>query len=153
MVEPNNEEIEGKPPKYEDLLIEDEERPVDLENLPRAQSLSEAEDETQQVSDLKMVLKYLHPQYPDKKLNTKLQSAAASRIFADNLLDKQYSIVAPYIEEHAEDPDFDLMGSISIIQDALSRGFEGRQRVEDLEIGGVIHEEEVEKLSKELGLA
>ncbi len=45
------------------------------------------------------------------------------------------------------------MGTISIVQDALSRGFEGRQRVEDLEIGGVIHEEEVEKLSKELGLA
>lgn len=150
MVDENDEEL--KPTRYEDLVIEEDERPVALEGLSRVQSLSEAEEETQQISDIKMVLKYLHHQYPDKKLNNILQSAASSRIFPDNLLDKQFLITMSHIEQHAEDPDFDVVGIISMVQDAMSRGFEGRQRVEDLEIGGVIHEEDIDKLSKELGL-
>lgn len=153
MVEENEEWEGGAPLKYEDVVIEEDERAVAVGELPKAGTLSEAEQETEQISDLKAVLKYLHHQYPDKKLNNILQSAASSRIFPDNLLDKQYAITAPYIEEHGDEAGFDLMGTISIVQDALSRGFEGRQRIEDLEIGGVIHEEEIEKLSKELGLA
>ncbi len=154
MANDRSDEIEQeKPLDYEGLIIEEDERSVELGDLPRTQTLSEAEQETEQISDIKSVLKYLHHQYRDKQLNELLQSAASSRIFPDNLLDKQYAIAAPYIESHADDPDFDVMGTISMVQDALSRGFEGRQRLEDLEIGGVIHEEEIDKLSKELGLA
>ena len=157
-----NEEIEQvsqseaaqiKPPKYEELVHEESEREVNIDDIDIAPTLSEQEEETEQISDLKAVLKYLHPQHPNRKLNFILQSAAASRIFPDNLLDKHFAIAAPYIEENADDdPNFDIMGTISTIQDAVLRGYEGRQRIEDLEIGGVIHEEEMEKLSKGLGL-
>lgn len=48
--------------------------------------------------------------------------------------------------------DVDVVSFISMAQDGLSIGFEGRGRLEDLEIAGVAHDEEMEKLSKELGM-
>ena len=139
-------------PKYEDLKTEESERPIDLEEEEISKTLSEQEEETEQISDLKVIAKYLHPQYKDKRLNELLQSAASSRIYTDNLLDKNFLLSMSYIEEHEGEKDIDVVGYISMIQDALSRGIEGRQRIEDLELAGVVHEEEVEKLARDLGM-
>jgi len=86
------EEPEGED-KYEDLVTEEPELPVELEDAGVAQTLEEAEQETQQKTDIQ-----------------------------------------------------------AMVQDALSIGFEGRGIVDRLEIAGVVHEEEMEKIAKDLGL-
>ncbi len=137
--------------EYQELIVEEPEQQLELEDAG-AQSLQEAEEEAPHQSDLQAVLKYLHPKYKDKRLNELLQSAMSSRIFPDNFLDKNYLIVMSLIEEHEGDPDIDVVGLISMVQDGTSIGYEGRGRVEDLEVAGVAHEQEMEALSKELGL-
>ena len=133
------------------VLTEEPEQMLDVEDF-EGQSLTEAEEEAPHQSDIQSVLKYLHPKYKNKRLNELLQSAMASRIFPDNFLDKNYLIVMSLIEEQEGDDDIDVVGIISMVQDGTSIGYEGRGRVEDLEVAGVAHEQEMEKLSKELGL-
>lgn len=148
MVEENQEEQSiGEP-----VVIEEPEQEVEFGDGSGMQTLSEAEEEAPHQTDLQAVLKYLHPKYKDKRLNELLQSAMSSRIFPDNFLDKNYLIVMSSIEEHEGDDDMDVMGIISTVQDATSIGYEGRGRVEDLEVAGVAHEQELEQISKELGL-
>ena len=76
----------------------------------------------------------------------------SSRVFPDNFLDLNYLLVMSQIEEHEGDDDIDILAIIALTQVATSIGYEGRGRVEDLEVAGVAHEQEMEKLSKELGL-
>jgi len=115
-------------------------------------TLSEEESGTQHKTDLQAILGYLHHHYANKRHDEILQSAASSRIFPDNYLDKNFFTAMNLIEEEEGNDDIDIMGIISRVQDAMSRGYEGRQRAEDLELAGAAHEEEMEKLSKELGL-
>jgi hypothetical protein len=143
----NVEELLGEP-----AVLEEPEQELELEEAEGDQTLSEAEEEAPHDSDLKAVLRYLHPKYKDKRLNELLQSAMASRIFPDNFLDKNYLLVMSLIEEKEGDNDIDVVGIISMVQDGTSIGYEGRGRVEDLEVAGVAHEEELERLSKDLGL-
>lgn len=75
-----------------------------------------------------------------------------TRIFPDNYLDLNYLQVMSMIEESEEEEDVDFVGIVSAVQAATSIGYEGRGRFDILEIAGVAHEEEMEKLSKELGL-
>lgn len=135
------------------VITDDEELDIGLEENEDIKTLSEAEEEAPHQTDLQAVLKYLHPKYKDKRLDELLQSAMSSRIFPDNFWAKHRLIVTALVEEYAEDGvDIDIMSIISMTQDALSIGYEGRGRVEDLEVAGVAHEEEMEKLSRELGL-
>lgn len=136
----------------EPVTIEEPEQELEFGEAGGLQTLAEAEEETPHETDLQAVLKYLHPRYKDKRLNELLQSAMSSRIFPDNFLDKNYLLVMSLIEEHEGDDDIDIVGIISMVQDATSIGYEGRGRVEDLEVAGVAHEEELERMSKELGL-
>lgn len=149
MVEENFDE---EPVSLEAVTIEEPEQEFEFDDLGDIKTLSEAEEETPHQSDLQAVLKYLHPKYKDKRLNELLQSAMSSRIFPDNFLDKNYLLVMSLIEEHEGDDDIDIVGIISMVQDATSIGYEGRGRVEDLEVAGVAHDEEMDKLSKELGI-
>lgn len=135
-------------------VTEEAELEIDLDEFEDRKTLTEAEEETPHQTDLQAVLKYLHPKYKDKRLNELLQSAMASRVFPDNLVDKNHLLSVSLIEEYAEaGGDVPVVDIISMVQDAISIGFEGRARVEDLEVAGVAHEEEMEKLSKELGLS
>ncbi len=144
----NEEELFGEP-----VVIEESERELGSEGDEVIQTLSEAEEETPHQTDLQAVLKYLHPQYKDRRFNELAQSAASSRVFPDNYWAKHRLLVTSLVEEYAEDnKDVDIVGIVSMMQDALSIGFEGRGRIEDLEVAGVAHEEELEKLSKELGI-
>lgn len=145
-------EITAKEDSYDDIVTEEPERPIDLPEGGGVTTLSEAEEQGAHVSDIQAIAKHLHFQYKDKMLNEILQSAASSRIFADNLLDKGYAIVANYLEDHEFDEECDPIFIINVVQDACSRGFEGRQRIEDLELAGVIHEEELEKIAQSMGV-
>ncbi len=143
--------IPEEPVTYLELKTEDPEREVGIEDYEAPKSLGEESEETEQVSDLQAALKRLHPQYSDKKLNEVLQSAMVARIPPDHILDKNYLICMAYIEEHADDPNLNIMAVISGVSDATSIGLEGRDRVEILEVAGVAHEQEMEKITKELG--
>lgn len=145
-------ELEEESGGFEPVMIEEAEQDFDLEDFGEIRTLAESEEETPHQSDLQAVLKYLHPKYKDKRLNELLQSAMSSRIFPDNFLDKNYLLVMSLIEEKEGDDDIDIVGIISMVQDATSIGYEGRGRIEDLEVAGVSRDEEIEKLSKELGI-
>ena len=143
--------IPEEPVTYLDLKTEEPEREVDLDDYEAPKSLGEESEETEQLSDLQAALRQLHPQYKDKRMNEILQSAMVSRIPPDNILDKNNLICMSLIEDQADNPDLDIMGIISMVQDATSIGLEGRDRVEILEVAGVAHEQEMEKITKELG--
>jgi hypothetical protein len=137
---------------YEELVAEESVREVDYGEIGGQKSLSEAEEETEQKSDLQTAMRALLPIYPNKRINSLLQSAMVSRIFPDNYIDKHFLLTASLIEEHEPEDDVDVVGIISLMQDGLSIGYEGKGRIDILEIAGVAHEEEMEKLSKDLGL-
>ena len=149
------EKVEGK--KIEELeepgeFLDLAERDMALDELESPKTLTEAEEETEHKTDLQAAMKALLPRYKNKRMNELLQPAMVSRIFPDNYLDKNFLIVMSLIEEQEGAEDIDIVGTISTVQNATSIGYEGRGRVDILEIAGVAHEEEMEKLTKELGL-
>ncbi len=136
--------------EYENLVNEELER--DIGDDGDIKTLTEAEEETEQKTDLQSAMTALLPRYKNKRINELLQSAMVSRIFPDNYIDKHFLITASLIEEYDPTDDIDVVLIISQVQDGLSIGYEGRGRIDILEIAGVAHEEEMDKLTKELGL-
>ena len=148
MAEDFDEEKIEEPGEFLDL----EERAIALEEVDSSRTLSESEEETEHKTDLQAAMRALLPRFKNKRMNDLLQPAMVSRIFPDNYLDKNFLIVMSVIEEQEGADDIDIVGIISTVQDATSIGYEGRGRVDILEVAGVAHEEELEKLSKDLGL-
>jgi hypothetical protein len=148
------EEQDDTIPDYEDVKQEEGERPVILEDYkPSVKTATEEEDENEHKTDIQAILSALTPKFKNKRLNELVKSSMVSRIPPDNLTDKHFLIAAALIEEQIYDDDFDPIGIISQCQDALLIGFEGRGIADRLEIAGVAHEAELDKLSKELGMA
>ena len=133
------------------VVLDEPEQELDLE-VGLGGSLSEAEEGTSHQTDLQAVLRNLNPKYPSKRQNDLFVPITSSRVFPDNFLDLNYLLVMSQIEECEGDPDIDILSIITMTQVATSIGYEGRGRVEALEVAGVAHEQEMEKLSKELGL-
>lgn len=135
-----------------ETFFEEDELPVDLdddEEYPR--TIGEEMEESRQVTNVQAVLKSLTPRFPNRRVNELLQSAMVSRIFPDNFMDKHFLITAALIEEYDPFDDPPVIEIISWVQDGLSIGYEGRGIGDRLEIAGAA-EEEMEKLSKQLGL-
>lgn len=150
-----NEEPEEviKPINYEDLKTEEPEREVDLDELDIPRTVTETEEEHTQKSDIKAILDSISPKSKYQRINDLTQPAMVSRIFPDNMLDKNKLTVLSLLEEYEElDSEVPVIDTIMNVQDILSIGYEGRGIVERLEIAGVAHEEEMEKLAKDLGL-
>jgi len=142
----------SKLPSYDELAQEEPEREINTDDYDGG-TITEEESNSEQKTDIQAILKTLTPRFPSKRLNDLLQPAMVSRIFPDNLLDKNKLIVLSMLQEHEpDDLTVDPIGYISMVQDGLSIGYEGRGIVDRLEIAGVAHEEELDKLSKELGL-
>jgi len=141
------------PIEYEDLVTEEPEREVDFGDYDAPKSVTEVEEEAPQRSDLQAVLHAISPTFKYPRINDIVKSAMVSRIFPDNLLDKNKLIVLSLLEEYdEEDDEVPVIDIIQNVQDALSIGFEGRGIVERLEIAGVAHEEEMEKIARDLGI-
>lgn len=133
---------------------EDEELPVDLEDDEEyALTMGEEMDSTRQVTNVQAVLKSLTPTFSNKRVNALLQPAMVSRIFPDNFMDKHFLLSAALIEEYDPFDDPPVIDIISWVQDGLSIGFEGRGIGDRLEVAGAASDEEMEKLSKQLGLS
>ena len=137
-------------PEYKDLVVKEPELEVDLED-DDSKSVTETEEESPQTSDIKAVLHAITPSSKYQRVNDLARPAMVSRIFPDNLLDKQKLVVLSLIEEHDEnDSDIPVIDYIMNVQDMFSIGYEGRGIIERLEIAGVAHEEELEKMAKDL---
>jgi hypothetical protein len=140
-------------PKYEDMIVLEPEKEVKLDvYAPPVKTIDEEEEESIQKTDKQAILRALRPHYKDHEMNEILQSAMSSRIFPDNFTDKHFLITASYIEKHIYDKDFNPMFAVSMFQDGLSIGFEGRHIADLLELAGAETSEELDKLSKSLGL-
>ena len=132
---------------YSEMVTTLPEREVflDAEDVTMGKSATEIEEEGGQQSDLKATLAALTPKSRYQRVNDICQSAMVSRIFPDNLLDKQKLIVLSLLQEYDETaipPFIDLMMNT---QDMLSIGFNGMGIVERLELYGVAREEDLEK--------
>lgn len=148
-----DEEITETPIRYEDIVTEEGEREVELSEIEASRTLAEAEEGTEHTTDLRTAMKLLLPKFSDKRLDDILQPIMVSRIFPDNLLDLNYllnMIAFEELEEKGEEIDF--VKIITGNQAGTSIGFKGQGRIDILEIAGVAHEEEMEKLAKELGM-
>jgi hypothetical protein len=146
-------EDENAVPKYEDMVINEPEREVKLDSyVPPAKTIDEEEEETVQKTDKQAILRALRPRIKDPVLNELAQSAMSSRIFPDNFTYKHFLIAASHIERHMYDKDLNVASIISQTQDFLSIGFEGRHIADLLELAGAETSEELDKLSKSLGL-
>jgi intein-encoded DNA endonuclease-like protein len=147
------EELGSDTPKYEDKVIFESEREVKLDDYkPATKTIDEEEESSVSISDKQAILKVLRPKYKDAELNEVLQSAMSSRVFPDNIMDKHFLLSAYYIEKHIYDKGFNPVFSISMIQDALTIGFEGRHIADLLELAGAESTEDLDKISKSLGL-
>jgi len=142
-------DVNDVPAKYEDLVTEEPERDVDLKSL-EVKTVTESDEEAPHTTDLKAILNSLTPKYPDERMKNLLQNAPNSRIFPENLIDKNYLAVISLIEEHDPTDDVDVAGIILGTQDILSIGFEGRGIIEKLKLAGIAHEAELEKISRSL---
>jgi len=137
----------------EPIVLEEQERELGLEDLPNQQTLDEAEQEAPHETDLQTVERHLHPKFKDNRMNEVGQPIMASRVFPDNYLDLNYLLTMYMIEEQAEKSnDVDFLAIVTGNQVVTSIAYEGRGRADDLEVAGVAHEADMEKLSKELGL-
>lgn len=151
--ENNEDELDSDVPNYEDQVTFEAEREVKLDDYkPSSKTIDEEEENSEHISDKQAILKVLRPKYRDVELNEILQSAMSSRVFPDNFTDKHFLIAASYIEQHIEDVHMNVTAIISVVQDALSIGFEGRHIADTLELAGAETSEELDKLSKSLGL-
>jgi hypothetical protein len=150
----NPEVNEDDIPSYNDLKTEEPERVVAVAGYkPSTPTESEEEEESEHKTDIQAILLSLTPRFKNKRLNELVRSSMVSRIPPDNFTDKHFLLTAALIEEQIYDDNFDPVGIISQTQDALLIGFEGRGIADRLEIAGVAHEQELDKLSKELGMA
>lgn len=137
-------------PKFDELVIEEEER--ELSDVYEGGSESEAEESVGTVSDFKALLKELNPQLKDPRLNELVKTARVSRIFPDNFLDKFGVSAAMLVMEKDTSTPFQFIDIINQLQDGLSFGYEGRGISDLLEAYGAVKQEELDKLSKDLGI-
>jgi hypothetical protein len=155
LVNPKDNEQEEKieQTKYEDLVTEESEREVEDDTANEPRTVTEAGEDTPQKSDIQAILQGLTPKFKYPRINDIAQSAMVSRIFPDNLLDKQKLAVLALLEEYDEDDsEVPVIDIIMNMQDAMSIGYEGRGIADRMEMAGVAHEEEMKKLADGLGL-
>jgi hypothetical protein len=146
--------VEGAILKYEDMVEEKPERVVTLEDYkPATKTVSEEEEEGDNQSDIKAILRILRPKFANKRINEYCRSAMDTRIPPDNLIDKHHLICLAIMEEQCNDVNFSPVEIITLAQDALLIGFEGRGIGDMLELAGVVKQNELDHLSRELGMA
>lgn len=131
------------------------EREVDLpeDEIKKGKSLSDAESETANLTDLQATLKYLIPKFSDGEINKLAQGVMVARVFPDTYLDRMFLSVESLVEHHEvnkpEDP-IDVMMIINLVDSIFSIGLDGKGRVDVIEVmGKASMTEELENLNKQ----
>lgn len=155
--ENNEEPLAEEPLDYDKMATEDIERYEvevggDSGGSYGGGSLSESIDSGGSKSDIQAILSQLRPRYTDKRIQEFADSVTVSRVFPDSFNDKHYLLTMSYIEENQDDTDIDIAMAISGFQDLLTRAYNGRERQELLELGGLAHDEQMAEIERQLGV-
>ncbi len=150
----NNEEEQDLPtPEYDNLVIEEPEHVVSLEKFEVQPSESDdGEDDTVSKTDLQAAMKAITPRFKDKRMDAILQPIMVSRIFPDEYIPLRNWVIACLMLENAHKKGLDILAITTGVQVAISKAWDGKHIIDILEIAGVAHDEELDKLSKDLGL-
>ena len=107
-----NDELIDESPKYDDLVLEEPERNVDIATLEVSKDEVGSDDgDTVKKTDFQAALAEITPKFKNKRMDDMLQPIIKSRVFADNYLDLNYLLTMSLIEEQ-EDSAASGMGMI-----------------------------------------
>ena len=130
------------------------------EDVPNYRSATEAENTSPNDSDLESILKKLFPYFNEatmgkalsiaSELNTLAPTIMLGRVFPDNFSNKVYLIVTSIALKHYNDPDFDVVFTIMIVEGLCQIGLEGKGRVEAVIVSGNT-KEQAEQESNKMG--
>ena len=139
---------------YDNLVTEEPKREIDFDEFLVPKTIGEAEEEGVHKTDLQAAMTAITPRFATKRQNDILQPVMSSRIFPDNFLDVNYFINIYLLEEQEGDDAkyVDVLGTIINTQVATTIAYEGRHIIDVLEIAGVAHEEEMEKITRALDI-
>jgi len=141
-----------EPPKYEDLVVEEPERPVKLAEIEVSKDDAGDMDGDDVVTrtDLQAAMNAITPKFKSKRMNEILGPIMVSDVLTDQYLDYIYFVSMSLIEEEEGNEDVDILGILTGVNVAISKAYQKRHVFDILEIAGVAHEEEMERLSKEI---
>ena len=146
------EPTEEQPANYEAKKTLVPEREVDVGEGEEHKSLAEKEAESPNLTDLQTSLKRLFPKFQDIEIDKIAQASMVARIFPDTYMPLLRMTVISLLEKHAPTEDIDIIGTISLVNAAMSIGLDGKGRIDALELAGSAKDsEEIERLSKGLG--
>ena len=140
------------PLNYGDLVTVEDEREINLEDYEPPKTLSEEEEETQQITDFRAAVKAIKPKFMTKRQNDLLQPIMMGRTFPDNYLDLNYFLTMSMVEEQENEKDIDFISIVTGNQVATSISYEGRHIIDIEELFGVSRDQEMDELSKKLGM-
>jgi len=164
-IEPQDEEgAAGGHDVYDELATEEPERPIEI-SLPVSpsgvagapMSLSDAEN-SPDISDLQVTLKYLFPDFKDTilaKVTQSVRSIMFSRVTPDMILAQMALTITSIVDRmDAYKEDIDVQAIINMVSTAFEIGLEGRGRAEIVQLYGAQKEAaELEAVTKGLGLS
>ncbi len=152
--EESGEEVDNDPiPDYDDMVRMEPAREVKLdEYVPPTKGIDEEEEDTSHLSDKQAAMKYLYAKYEDPYFNRLAKSTIFSRIFPDNLVDRSNLVAASKMLSDWWKPNFDPVFIVLASQDIHLKAYEGRAIADMLDLMGAENGDDIEKLSKQLGL-
>jgi len=112
----------------------DAQEEVDLSEV--SISASQAENLSPNDSDLESTLKRLFPSFDDVDIQRVAQVIMLGRVFPDNFSTKVYLIVSNLAIKHYNDPTFDVISTMMIVEGLCQIGLEGKGRVEAVIVSG-----------------
>jgi hypothetical protein len=99
-------------------------------------SASQAENTSPNDSDLESTLKRLFPFCDIEDIQHIAQFIMLGRVFPDNFSTKVYLIVTDLALKHYNDPKFDVISTMMIIEGLCQIGLEGKGRIEAVIVSG-----------------
>lgn len=127
---------------YTDLYTTEPDRGDEIEipdDVPK--SASQAENMSPNDSDLQTTLKRLFPTFDDSDINRIAQVIMLGRVFPDNFSEKVRLIVVGIALKHYNDPAFDVIQTMMIIEGIAQIGLDGKGRVETVVVSGNAREQ------------
>ena len=138
--------------KFEDLIVEEAPRDINPDDYENPLTLTEEAEGGKQISDFRAAVQAIKPKFMTKRQNDILQPIMMGRTFPDNFLDLNCFLTLMMVEELEDKKDIDFLSILTGNQVATTISYEGRHIIDIEELFGVTRDEEMDKLSKELGL-
>ena len=120
----------------------DRENEIGIDDIDlKEKSASEQEATSPNDSELDTILKRLFPSFDDVDIERISKVIMLGRVFPDNFSTKVYLIVTNLALKHCDDPKFDVISTMMIIEGLAQIGLEGKGRVEAVIVSGKTKEQ------------